>query len=123
MKQPYVLIVEDDKDLGDILCQFIEDEFSIECKVSTTCKEAISISRSIRPCLVLIDYLLNDGPSDPLLEFCHQNNINFLFMTAANKAPLIAKQMEVPILWKPFNLNNLENLVKKYISVQKIDTI
>jgi DNA-binding response OmpR family regulator len=60
MPQHYVLVVDDEKQIGSVLCAYLERE-GFEAKSCTTVRDALDAIAARRPDLVLLDVTLPDG--------------------------------------------------------------
>lgn len=115
----HILIVEDDTAIADTLEQFIITEFRISCRIATTNEQAIKSIDTEMPKLILIDYLLSDGPCERLISHCkslpHCPPIIILSAAGATAERCAAQHGIKEFLAKPFNLEELVGLIKKFL--------
>ncbi len=119
-----VLIVDDDPAILNMLDELLQDE-KYETILATDGNEAISIARSKRPDLILMDLMLPvlDGAEairrlkgDPVTE-----SIHIIAMSAGANLRLHADQLPADsVIGKPFDLNTLLAGVALHISPQKM---
>lgn len=114
-----ILIIEDDVDTLDWLGLFVED-IGYEVLPSVS-RPPISSIIEQHPALILLDYWLNDGyGSDICLELKanpETKNIPVILMSVAFQLPQIASEcLADGYIIKPFNLRDLENLIRKHLN-------
>lgn len=120
---PGVLLVEDDQDIRDTLRMALEDE-GYEVSVAEDGIEALNLlRRSLTPLVVALDLRMPRLNGDALLR--HLNKREHLpaqhtyLLVTANRELLSAaslrllKRMDVPVVSKPFDLNDLLDLVAR----------
>ena len=120
----YVLVVDDDPVIRSTLAEILAEDYGHNIKTAGDGREALEVMLQVPPpSLVLVDLMMPrmDGASfiactseQPALSGVH-----FCVMTAYSRrdglsrlAPAIAQ--DVPILRKPFDLDELMSLVERY---------
>jgi two-component system phosphate regulon response regulator PhoB len=109
----YVLVVEDDNTLRQVMTWVLEAE-GLRVKAAGTCDEARALIAEERPGLVLLDYLIEAGTCEALI---HKDGFidgtPVILVTGINKAEDIAERLHVSgLVKKPFQPECLTSLVK-----------
>jgi response regulator of citrate/malate metabolism len=115
-----VLLVEDDDSTSDLLNFYLEHQFHIQpiCAKSNTI--AINTLSTIPIDLVLLDYYIEDGAAEPIVQHIAtlKNKPIIVLMTAANNYEQIAENIHPnDVVRKPFDLDVFEKVLKKYVDV------
>jgi len=103
-----VLLLDDDADLNDTLCQALLFEgYAATC--AFTLDAARELTREKRPAVAIIDWKLDGETSEPLLEELADDPSapGTVLMSAHPKAQEIADRYGIPLLVKPFDLDTL----------------
>ena len=117
-----ILVIEDDKDIRDTIVYILEEE-DYEVKSSGDSKILKSID-SYKPDLILMDNWLTDWKSDAdgqqlskeLKSDPATSHIPVIIISAVSNVKEIAEAgLANGYLRKPFDLNDLVNIVKKHI--------
>ena len=117
-----ILVIEDDKDIRDTIVYILEEE-DYEVKSSGDSKILKSI-HSYKPDLILMDNWLTDWKSDAngqqlskeLKSDPATSHIPVIIISAVSNVKEIAEAgLANGYLRKPFDLNDLVNIVKKHI--------
>jgi DNA-binding response OmpR family regulator len=128
-KKPQILIVDDDKDILDITCDFLEGK-GYKVLPAGTGKEALKKTRTSKPNLILLDVMMPkmDGfwlcrviKSDPKLQ-----NIPIIFLTAKDDAQSRIEGQKCggdDYLTKPFDLDALDLRIKAQLNRMSKDDI
>ena len=104
-----VLLLDDDADLNDTLCQALLFE-GYDARCAFTLEAAREVTRTIKPVVAVIDWKLDGGEtSEPLLEELANDPTapGTVLMSAHPKAKEIADRFGIPLLVKPFDLDAL----------------
>ena len=128
-KNLQILIVDDDKDILDITCDFLEGK-GYKVLQAGTGKEALKKTRTSKPNLILLDVMMPkmDGfwlcrviKSDPKLQ-----NIPIIFLTAKDDAQSRIEGQKCggdDYLTKPFDLDALDLRIKAQLNRMSKDDI
>jgi DNA-binding response OmpR family regulator len=119
MMKKNILVVEDDKDIREIICFILEDE---EYEVNS-CPDATSFRSQIfnqKPDLVIMDVMLPDGNG---IDLCcevksdyHTNQVPVLMMSAHSSLREIRERCKADdFIKKPFDIYNLIDKVAHLI--------
>lgn len=111
-----VLVVEDDGDLSDTLKVVIEDQgWRAICAANG--REALALLERERPALMLVDLFMPIMNGVELLKIVKRNAtlaaIPRVIMTAANDRMIGVKE-DVPVLYKPVDVESLTRLLAQY---------
>ena len=110
---PSILVVEDDRDIADTVCEILRGE-----GYETTCALTLASGREAlfqwKPEIVLLDLMLGTESGETLLEemAAEDQGATAVLMSASPRAPAIAKRFDVALLAKPFELDALLRMVK-----------
>jgi two-component system phosphate regulon response regulator PhoB len=112
-------IVEDDEDIRYVVC-YILKEMGYQIKISDTIADFKKQTEVYEPELILLDVMLPDGNG---LELCTElkkspstKNIPVIIMSAhATKNEVFKQTCAEDFIAKPFDLDDLSSLVKKYL--------
>lgn len=110
----HILIVEDDKNIAHTLKLFCE-HLNKPCVHVKTVGEALECVKKNKPDLILLDLLLENENSAPLIEkvrdICGVKAPRIVVMSAMIGANEIATKHDLDFISKPFNLDMLERLI------------
>jgi len=113
----YILIVEDDKDLRDSLCEALELEGYAAVCVENGQEALNHLATGARPCLILLDLMMPvmDGWTfrQELLKDQTLASIPVIVMTAATPARVAAVAAQV-VLYKPLHMAKVMNVVQEH---------
>lgn len=101
-RQPRVLIAEDNALIALDLEELVR---SCACRAAgpvATAQEALAILEQQTVDVALVDYLLADGPADPLTSVLNARGIPFALCTGAGEANSDDKYSHTAIVSKPF---------------------
>lgn len=112
-----MLLVEDDDSTRENMEMFLY-LMNISFKSAKNQKEGLTLIKDFCPQILLADLLLGDGDASPIIKYCRENypKCKSVLMTAMAKsiAEIIANQLKVDhLVYKPFNLDELETLLKR----------
>jgi CheY-like chemotaxis protein len=115
-RRSVVLVVEDDKDVSQMLKDLIEDQgFAAICVGNG--REALAVLEQERPSLMLIDVFMPVMNGVELLRAVKNNeklaHIPRVIMTAANDRMIGVKE-DVSVLYKPVDFDGLKRILHKY---------
>lgn len=123
-----VLIVEDERNLGDTLTQYLQSK-GFECLLANTAMLAREIFYQTLPPIILMDIGLPDGSGLELAsEFrTHRQELVLLFLSAESDPNTRLEGLEIgadDFITKPFELKELtlrlERILKTHSSLQKL---
>ncbi|MDH5825752.1 response regulator [Sphingobacterium sp. SG20118] len=120
MENNKILICEDDAAILDIVSIILED-YGYEVSISQTSHDIIEKVEAFQPNLILMDnWIPNIGGSEAtklLKKHPDYHKIPVIYITAnSDIAALAAAAGADDFLAKPFNLEDLEKIVAKYIN-------
>lgn len=110
-----VLIVENDKDIGDSLC-FLLKEWGIECEVVKTFREALERIKGSHFEKILVDIGIHMSNPDSFVSackmLCEDSDIIVMGATSPKTLEAYAHNMGIKnYLSKPFDLNKMEQIL------------
>lgn len=112
-----ILVVDDDKDILDVIKYVLKDEgYSV---VASTTADALLKLNSIKPDLILLDCCLKEGYGDDLCREIKSDplhkHIPVVLVSGLNGLEFIASQCHADaFVEKPFELDQLTAVVKRY---------
>ena len=103
-----ILIVEDDTDINDIVCELLREE-SYETTGATSLRAARSHLKGDAPACVVLDLNLPDGTGEDLLREMTKAGARSpcVLMSAAPDARRVAARFGVALVQKPFEIQTL----------------
>ena len=115
----YILIVENEWDIADVMRRYLEFEgFVIVC--ATSVDQARAACRRELPSLILLDWHLPDTEGDrwavELRAHAATASIPIVMMTGGYPSPQLLSQLsaaQIPLLIKPFSLDNLVEHIRQ----------
>lgn len=117
-QEKVILVVEDDRNIGYLLTEFIQDETSYHVTLVHDGREALKFVRTIKPCLFLIDYLLPimDGLElyDQLHSMKEFEHTPALFMSANAPTEELHKR-DIRCIKKPFDLEEVLQALERFL--------
>jgi response regulator of citrate/malate metabolism len=120
-----VLVVDDDFMIAQLHARCVEQEEGfLLAGVAHSCKQALSMTRQLRPDLVVLDVYLPDRPGLEVARGARAANIpcDFILITAAKEVQVIEEAFQLGIfecLIKPFRLDLLGEALRKYLQFRK----
>jgi len=113
-----VLLVEDDPTILEVLCTVLRDEGYIARGVDTVAAALAIIGAEALECVVL-DFHLPDGTAEDVLSTASANDAcpPMMIVSASPVAPPVAHRFGVPLLRKPFDLDEVIQCVATAIRV------
>lgn len=113
-----ILVVEDDNALRDSVHDYlVMDGYAVESVA--TVDEAAECLDQHRPAVLVLDLMLADGRAEPLLAKLKARGDAApvtVLVSAALDAHEIAKRYDVPLLPKPFDLEELSEMVAELVA-------
>ena len=121
----YLLIVENELDIADVMRRYLEFEgFASVCVA--TCEEARVVCRARLPDLIILDWHLPDVDGAEWVEELRATgdtaDIPIIMMTGGYPTPALLAQLRaarIPLLIKPFSLNELVESIKEMTSRER----
>ncbi|MBO0783720.1 MAG: response regulator [Ktedonobacteraceae bacterium] len=105
-----ILVVEDDRTTGKVLCSIIEDETPHRVALASDGAQALDIVRSIQPDLFVLDYLLPDMNGVELYQHLRRmkqgSAIPTIFLTVVREEFPELLSPHTWVLRKPFQLDD-----------------
>jgi DNA-binding response OmpR family regulator len=115
----YILVVEDDEDIGFLVSEVLSQETSFQAVLVTTGQEALESIDSMTPCLLLLDYRLPDMDGIQLYDQLHAKSglepIPTIMMSATLPEDALRKRRIIGMK-KPFELDDLIHTVEHLLS-------
>jgi CheY-like chemotaxis protein len=111
--RPLILVVEDDLDNLESIVDLLREE-GYDALGARTGREATACLGTVRPCLMIVDYLLPDTTGTALVETVRANTpgdpIPVVFLTAISEKI----ESDAPVVKKPIALADLLNVLTQY---------
>lgn len=116
-----ILIVDDDRDIGEMLKQVLTEQTSYRVLWIAESDLVLHAAAHLRPSLILLDYMMPtmDGLKlyDHLQETENMRGVPVVLISARATLPFEAlRERGIYILRKPFELNDLLDLVAQQVS-------
>ncbi len=115
----YILVVEDDEDIGFLLSEVLSQETSYQAVLVTTGQEALEAIDSMTPCLLVLDYRMPDMDGIQLYDQLHTKSglehIPTIMMSATLPLDALRKR-RITGMRKPFELDDLIQTVERLLS-------
>jgi CheY-like chemotaxis protein len=108
-----VLVVEDEALVGMLLEEMLRELDYELAALSTHLDEALSLARAAQFDFALLDINLNGQYSFPVADVIRERGLPFLFATGYGSRILTAAYKDVPILQKPFSLDELRRTLER----------
>jgi CheY-like chemotaxis protein len=118
-ERPTILVVEDDDDCRTVLQDLLElSGYSVR-----TCPDAhhaVAAARAATPALLLVDYLMPDADGGWVVRTLRDAGgalarVPIVLTTGSNEGRMIAEELGVRSLEKPFDVNRLLELVQALV--------
>jgi DNA-binding response OmpR family regulator len=106
VKEPYVLIIEDDLALAQLLCDAFKSAGS-RCFVIRSKTSAEQFLRQVRPDLVVVDYKLIGGVGLEAAQIASEKNVPVIVTSGHSNIFEQVKKAGYLYLMKPFRLSEL----------------
>lgn len=121
----YILIVENEVDIADVMRRYLEFEgYRIHCVAS--CEDARAVCTASLPDLIILDWHLPDMEGDEWVEELRAHSatasIPIIMMTGGYPTPTLQLQLkaaQIPLLIKPFSLDQLVESIKQMTSRER----
>jgi DNA-binding response OmpR family regulator len=113
---PYILLVEDDEQVCDILGEFLRDS-GYQVDVAGTVTAACSLLAGGRTYnLVVTDGRLPDGNGLMIAQRASEQSIKVIIISGFPQELAAAERAQYPVLAKPFRLAVLSNVISDTLS-------
>ena len=113
---PYILLVEDDEQVCDILGEFLRDS-GYQVDVAGTVTAACSLLAGGRAYnLVVTDGRLPDGNGLMIAQRASEQSIKVIIISGFPQELAAAERAQYPVLAKPFRLAVLSNVISDTLS-------
>jgi two-component system nitrogen regulation response regulator NtrX len=113
---PYILLVEDDEQVCDILGEFLRDS-GYQVDVAGTVTAACSLLAGGRTYnLVVTDGRLPDGNGLMIAQRASEQSIKVIIISGFPQELAAAERAQYPVLAKPFRLAILSNIISDTLS-------
>lgn len=111
-----ILIVEDDKNLNEVLKNLCHDLWQLhDCFFVTSVKQAIQYLEKNKPDLIFLDFYLIGETALPIIEFIRKkyptHTPHIVMMSAMTHADKIAEENHTDFIKKPFSIENFEQYI------------
>ncbi len=107
------LVVEDEVLVGMLIEEMLRELGYELAALSTHLDEALSLARTAEFDVALLDINLNGQHSFPVADVIRARGLPFLFATGYGGRILGAPYRDVPILQKPFSLDELRRTLER----------
>lgn len=100
----YVLVIEDDMDIADLILKICHDH-DVDAKVVFTIDEALRtlINDHSNIVMTVIDYVIDGKNADSIIQVCDNLSVPYIISTANNKM-VRSKYPYVTVLEKPWHI-------------------
>lgn len=124
----HILIVENEPDIADVVSRFLKfEQFTTICV--TSCEDARDACAAQRPDLIVLDWMLPDINGDIWIEELRASDITvgipIVMMTGGYPTQALLAKLDtakIPILIKPFPLDNLIDHIVRMLPSRPIGT-
>ncbi len=128
MSKPIVLLIDDEKPYAEIIKSVLES-LDIDVLIACDSKEALNFLQQITPDLILLDVMMPDVDGLTLLRWLREHSekdipihvVSAKAMTEDREAALSAGADG--FLAKPFDINDLQDLVRRYIPLSVSNSV
>ena len=113
---PYILLVEDDEQVCDILGEFLRDsgyQVDVAGTVTAACS-LLAVGRTYN--LVVTDGRLPDGNGLMIAQRASERSIKVIIISGFPQELAAAERAQYPVLAKPFRLAVLSNVISDTLS-------
>ena len=125
MNNAKILVIEDEKDQRNIICEFVSKMDEVNC-VDSACDgmQGIKLIKSNRYDIIILDFIMQYLDGLEVLSFIQSLNINTktIMISAVGKSDIIQKAFDLGLdyyLKKSFNFQNLRNVIINLLSSRK----
>ena len=122
MQEKTILVVDDDRDVGEMLRSIIVDQMHYRVVVIAESDLALSAASRLKPSLILLDYMMPilDGLKlyDYMQNLEHMRGVPVVLISGWSRASIPFDQLEergIEFLGKPFEIDELLNLVNRLV--------
>jgi CheY-like chemotaxis protein len=121
LRIPYIMVVESDPDIATLLKNFFKSETHLDILFAMTMKDALHVTRVLKPLLFLINEHLSDGDGLTLYDQLHQRagfeHIPAVILsTLPHLCQRRARERQVICLELPFDLDDLLRTILSLLS-------
>jgi DNA-binding NtrC family response regulator len=114
---PKVLIVEDERDISEVVALFLKyDGFSVENVDNRD--DALKVLENEKFDIVVMDYFMPGMQAEHFVDELRRRNIRskVILTSAADRVGSLAEKLSIPnFLGKPFDLESLANMLKRLV--------
>lgn len=120
------LVVDDNQDILALFTELLAlKNFKVVGKGQSG-KEAVELYNNLRPDITFLDVVMQDGDGVYALEKIRESNPNaIVIMVTSDLAPTTAARLEQlhasAIVYKPFDINDIVQVVKELLSETKVN--
>lgn len=115
-----LLIVEDDKDIGDFLIRALTEETPYQTLRVTDGAQALEAVKTVKPSLFLLDYQLPGFNGLELYDRLHAikelQSVPAILLSAAIPPEEEMRKRQITYVKKPFDLNDLLRVIQTALS-------
>jgi CheY-like chemotaxis protein len=111
---PTILVVDDDADTRELMATWLDAE-GYRVQTATNGKEALKLLKREVPCAMLVDLMM---PVMDGAEFRRRvqampaiSSVPFILVSAAHNAAWVARDLDIDVVGKPFDADQLLALV------------
>lgn len=108
-----VLVVEDEVLVGMLIEEMLQELGYEVAALATHLEQALSLARSESFDVALLDINLNGKQSFPVADVIRARGLPFLFATGYGNRILDTSHADVPLLQKPFGLDELRRALER----------
>ena len=119
------LVVDDNQDILDLFTELLAlKNFKVVGKGQSG-KEAVKLYNNLRPDITFLDVVMQDGDGVYALEKIRESDPDaIVIMVTSDLAPTTAERLEQlrasAIVYKPFDINDIVQVVKELLSETKV---
>jgi CheY-like chemotaxis protein len=114
-----ILIIDDDRDIVSVLTAILEEyKYAVRAVYNGT--DALTLIKTFRPDLILLDYMLpdmnGDEVADAVRDMLKEKTMPIILISAAHNGKKVAEQAKMDgYISKPFEMEHLLETVKSFI--------
>ena len=107
-----VLLVEDDPVISSLMRDCLEELGCVVAAVATQLEDAMEMARTLALDVALLDVNLAGRTTYDVAETLRARGVKFVYATGYGRAALPAQLVGVPVLFKPFRLEQLARALR-----------